>query len=154
MIILSIDPGASGGVAVHKDNKLIGYAKFTTENDIAQFISEYPIDYAYLEEVHAMPGQGVTSMFNFGANVGFYRGVLLALKIPFETVRPQKWQKEMRCMTKGDKNISKARAQELYPEVKMTHALADAILIGAYGCRTCWKNKGPRVEAPDLSFLS
>jgi hypothetical protein len=60
---------------------------------------------------------------------------LTAAGIPFERVRPQKWQQAMGCMTKGDKNVSKRRAQELYPQLKITHATADALLIATYGTR-------------------
>jgi hypothetical protein len=58
---------------------------------------------------------------------------LTAAGIPFERVTPQKWQKAMGCMTKGDKNVSKRRAQELFPQLKITHAIADALLIAEYG---------------------
>jgi Holliday junction resolvasome RuvABC endonuclease subunit len=82
-----------------------------------------------------MPRQGVSSTFKFGTSYGFLRGVLVALEVPFEAVTPAKWQRSMSCLTKGDKNVTKARAQELFPEVKVTHAIADALLIAEYGRR-------------------
>jgi hypothetical protein len=60
---------------------------------------------------------------------------LTAAGIPFERVRPQAWQKAMGCMSKGDKNITKRKAQELFPQIKVTHATADALLIATYGTR-------------------
>jgi hypothetical protein len=57
------------------------------------------------------------------------------LKIPFEEVSPVKWQKVMGCLSKGDKNVTKAAAQRLFPDIKITHAIADALLIAEYGRR-------------------
>ena len=142
MKIAGIDPGANGSCVVH-DNGVFTHQKFTTEGDMAQFIKEQAPDFCFLEEVHSMPGQGVSSVFSFGSNYGFYRGVLFALGIPFSTVPPAKWMRDMRCLTKGDKNISKRRAQELYPTVKMIHALADAYLICTYGVEVK-KGSNPR----------
>jgi len=90
---------------------------------------------AYLEQVSAMPGQGVTSCFTFGNGYGHLEMALTAAGIPFERVRPQKWQQAMGCMTAGDKNVSKRKAQELFPSVKITHSTADALLIAEYGRR-------------------
>jgi hypothetical protein len=58
---------------------------------------------------------------------------LTAAGIPFTRVRPQIWQKELNCLTGGQKNITKQRAQELFPSIKVTHAIADALLIAKYG---------------------
>jgi hypothetical protein len=57
---------------------------------------------------------------------------IVAAGIPFETVTPQKWQKTLGCLTKGDKNVSKRKAQELFPDIKITHAIADSLLIAHY----------------------
>ena len=78
---------------------------------------------------------GVTSAFTFGHGFGQIEMALTAAGIPFERLRPQAWQKAMGCMTKGDKNVSKRRAQELFPQIKVTHANADALLICEYGRR-------------------
>jgi hypothetical protein len=64
------------------------------------------------------------------------QAVLTALRVPYERVRPQAWQKAMGCLTKGDKNVSKRRAQELFPSLKVTHATADALLIAEFNRRT------------------
>ena len=79
---------------------------------------------------------GVKSAFTFGNGYGHLEMALTAAGIPFERVRPQVWQKEMGCLTKGDKNVSKRKAQELFPGTKVTHAIADSMLIAAYGERT------------------
>ena len=60
---------------------------------------------------------------------------LTAAGISFERIRPQVWQKSLGCMTGGDKNITKRRAQELFPQLKITHATADALLIAYYGTK-------------------
>jgi len=135
---LGIDPGMSGAcVLIPKDRAKVfplPYSKHTP-HDIAKFLRESGgIIKAYLEGVNAMPKQGVSSTFKFGENYGFWRGLLTGLEIPFERVYPLKWQTAMSCRTGGNKNISKARAQELFPKIKVTHAIADALLIAEY-CR-------------------
>ena len=90
---------------------------------------------AYIEKVGATPQMGVVSAFTFGRSYGWLLGVLDALRIPYEFVTPQKWQKAMGCLTGGDKNVSKAAAQRLWPSLKITHANADALLIAEYGRR-------------------
>lgn len=148
MIILGVDPGMSGALAVlpigddgHISAEPSAF-KFDslTERDIADLFWKCYLDsgeqlFAFIERVHSMPKQGVASSFKFGLSYGFLRGCLTTVGIPFEDVTPQKWQKLMGCMTKGDKNISKARAQQLFPRLKITHAIADALLIGECGRR-------------------
>jgi hypothetical protein len=128
----------SGGFAVLSKNKSSANAlafDHMTPSDIVTTLRGAKIEKAYLESVGAMPGQGVSSTFKFGVNYGWWQGVLLSLGIPFDRVAPAVWQGAMRCRTGGDKNISKARAQELFPQLKITHALADALLIAEYGRR-------------------
>lgn len=137
MHIIGIDPGQSGGIAILRQ----GFppqtiALKTTEADIYAWLPLFTDDYfAYIERVHSMPKQGVASSFKFGQNYGFLRGLLIAMRISFDEVTPQKWQKAMGCMSKGDKNVTKARAQQLFPQIKVTHAIADALLIAEYGRR-------------------
>jgi len=136
---LGIDPGKSGAcVILSEDLKQVIHLAYNkvTPHDIAAQIILYRevIVKAYFEGVNAMPGQGVSSTFKFGENYGFWRGLLTGLEIPFERVYPLKWQTAMSCRTGGNKNISKARAQELFPKIKVTHAIADALLIAEY-CR-------------------
>lgn len=137
-LIMGIDPGWSGGLAViDTDNGTIVAKSFTncTEKDIVDCIDSFKKDCinCYIEKVHAMPGQGVTSMFKFGHIYGLLRGTLMALNIPLIEISPMKWQTYLNCLTKGNKNITKAKAQQLYPQLKVTHATADAILIATYG---------------------
>lgn len=149
-VVFGIDPGQSGAISAIwlsdgkpflKSHKLNG-----TEADAREFIESFDLNgaFAVIERVHSMPKQGVSSSFKFGQSYGFLRGLLIGLKVPFSEVTPQQWQKYMCCMTKGDKNISKARAQQLWPHIKFTHANADSMLIAEYGKRT-----NPRAkEAP------
>ncbi|MCK9245234.1 MAG: hypothetical protein M0R74_15470 [Dehalococcoidia bacterium] len=140
---VGIDPGQSGGLAILTSTEIVNVIKFKdqTPADISD-IFEYLLSYdtcamfAFIEKVHAMPKQGVTSTFKFGVSYGFLQGMLVAHKIPYDFVTPQKWQKELGCMSKGDKNITKQKAQQLYPKMKITHAIADAILIAEYCRRT------------------
>lgn len=136
-IVIGIDPGQSGGIALARGE---GCWKLPeTEKDI------YDLLYSlrepnrgcdvWLEKVHSMPRQGVASSFKFGQNYGFLRGVVTALGFRLFEVTPQKWQKAMGCLTRGDKNVSKAAAQRLFPSLKITHATADALLIAEYGRR-------------------
>lgn len=140
-MFIGVDPGMSGGVAFmdHLGLEAIPF-KLHTPHDLVGFIetrvalSSGPV-ICFLEAVNAMPKQGVSSTFKFGVNYGWWQGVLTALGIPFRRVYPLKWQTAMSCRTGGNKNITKARAQELFPGVKITHAVADAILIAEYGRR-------------------
>ncbi len=136
-VFIGIDPGQSGGIAIvcemERSRTTLAYNMPDTESDTADILREYQqyaaITTCFIEAVHSMPKQGVASSFKFGRSYGFLRGLLIGLKIPFEEITPQTWQKEMNCRTGGDKNVSKAKAQQLWPELKITHALADALLL-------------------------
>ena len=151
MRVIGIDPGKSGGIAVAIMGESVCYPMPDTEKDTWELIvslhgghlEQKPDAYAYIEKVHAMPGQGVTSMFNFGMNYGMLRAFLVAAGIPFETVTPQKWQKFFGLIRKDKnetntqkKNRHKAKAQEIFPDLKITHKVADCLLIAEYGWRT------------------
>ena len=138
--ILGVDPGKSGGLALcggfGADPK--AWKMPETEADLVALLrgDSMPAGvFAYIEKVHAMPRQGVSSTFKFGMNYGGLRMALVACGIPFETVTPAKWQRAMSCLSKGDKNVTKRRAQELFPSIEVTHALADSLLIAEYGRR-------------------
>jgi len=109
--------------------------------------------FCYLEKAQAFPGsqkyircprclhsiktrqsQGVSSTFKFGMQYGTLKGILTALHIPFELIRPVDWQRALGCLTKGDKNVSKRKCQQLFPDIKATHAISDAVLIAEF-CR-------------------
>jgi crossover junction endodeoxyribonuclease RuvC len=96
------------------------------------------IDVAFIENVGAMPGQGVTSMFTFGHATGTVRGVLGALEIPVRLVTPQAWKKYVGLLNK-DKDAARSLAIQMWPEWRVLdkkgegQALADAALIARYG---------------------
>ena len=147
---IGIDPGQSGGIAIIPDNNPAKAWAIKMPETLADLwdtliefslnghgpIAKYQKVHACLERVHSMPGQGVVSSFKFGQGFGHLEMALTASGIPHTYVTPQKWQKELGCLTKGDKNVSKARAQQLFPHIKMTHAIADSLLIAEYCRRT------------------
>jgi len=143
---MGIDPGASGGCAVvYEEGKIARVFKFKglTLVDLNRQMCECKRDFApiaVLEKVHSMPGQGVSSTFKFGQNYGQLEMCLVGLKIPYTLVTPAKWQGVMSCRTKGDKNVTKAKAQQTWPGVKVIHAIADAMLLAEY-CRITERSK-------------
>jgi crossover junction endodeoxyribonuclease RuvC len=138
MTILGIDPGANGAIAWITNGKPCVEKMPDTLQDLWELLRDIAVEgqcVAYLEQVHSSPQMGVVSSFTFGNGFGRLEMALTAAGIPFERVRPQVWQKVMGCMTKGDKNVSKRRSQELFPQIKVTHAIADALLIASYGAK-------------------
>ena len=144
MTTIGIDAGKNGGIAWITDGKPCVEKMPDTLQDLWELIQDIYSDTfirnistikAYLEQVHSSPQMGVVSSFTFGNGFGHLEMALTAAGIPFERVRPQVWQKAMGCMTKGDKNVSKRKAQELFPSMKVTHATADALLIASYGTK-------------------
>jgi len=142
-LTLGIDPGWGGGAAlIGAEGQLRSVHSFTnmTEADIIDRISamrhEDPCGgdriTVYIESVHSMPKQGVSSSFKFGWIYGLLRGLVIG-QCRVIDVTPQKWQKALGCLTHGDKNISKAKAQQLFPGVKVTHSNADALCISYFG---------------------
>ena len=133
MIYFGIDPGKSGAIAAIVGSRACTYKMPDTEGDILEFFSRVPKDSKILiERLHGMPGMSGTAMFSFGRHYGSLRMGMLSLGLRFDDVPPQTWQKALGCLTKGDKNITKARAQELFPGVKCTHINSDALLIAEY----------------------
>lgn len=136
---IGIDPGASGAlVALGADGTVLSAAKMPeTERDVADWLREWGLGaaHAVIEHVHAMPKQGVSSSFKFGRCYGMLLMGLTCAGVPFTAVRSYVWQRQMQCLTKGDKNVSKRRAQQLFPDFRVTHATADALLIAEY-CRS------------------
>lgn len=153
--IIGIDPGASGGIAVLYASGSIDVQKMPeTERDLWDLLVERKrlADaevLVVLEQVQpgglsrekaegengVMHRMGAKSAFTFGRGVGRLEMAVIAAALRVERVRPQVWQKALGCMTKGDKNVSKRRAQELFPLLKVTHWNADALLIAEYGRR-------------------
>ena len=141
-MILGIDPGKNGAATLLSNTgQIIDIIEFnkTTEHDICEAIKEHKNIvsdlFCFIEKCHSMPKQGVSSSFKFGNVYGFIRGAITMSHVPFEFVTPQVWQKALGCLSKGDKNITKAKAQQLFPDEKITHSKADSILIAEYGRR-------------------
>lgn len=139
-IILGADPGIKGGLAVITPKGVIAVKMPETIRDLQEFFNQLtskanlPI-VAYLEMVASRPEQGVKSMFTFGRNYGNLEAAIMFSDIRLERVASHKWQGFLRCRTAGDKNVTKKKAQELFPRIKITHAVADALLIAEYGRR-------------------
>jgi Holliday junction resolvasome RuvABC endonuclease subunit len=136
--IIGIDPGKNGAIAWIRDGKPCVEKMPDTLQDLWELIRDIPQSEqckAYIEAVHSSPQMGVKSAFTFGQGFGRLEMALTAAGIPFERVRPQAWQKAIGCMSGGDKNVTKRRAQELFPSLTITHATADALLIAEYGRR-------------------
>jgi len=162
MIIFGVDPGVSGAICVLKNNKIIEVYEMPTMIDGKKNkrqvngaeVSNILIKEVYnskslaiedhenkakviVEHVTAMPGQGVTSMFNFGQSFGVIKGVCAALKMPIHFVRPVKWKKHFNLI-KTHKDASRTKVIEIYPNIssklsrKKDANKADAILIAKY----------------------
>jgi len=148
MRVLGIDPGASGALVLLENGQPIEWAAMPTTKigtatrvnaaALTDFIASCCCTHVYVEAVHAMPGQGVTSMFNFGHSCGTIMGVLGALGLPHTFVTPQKWKKAAGLIG-TDKDASRARALQLWPKWRdldkkaKGQAFADAALIAKYG---------------------
>ena len=155
MIIFGIDPGVSGAISVLENKKVIEVFDMPTMIDgkknkkqvngaqVTNIIkerldSEKEKEIAVVvEHVNAMPGQGVTSMFNFGQSFGVIKGICSALSLPIYFVRPTKWKKHFNLI-KTNKDASRTKVIEVYPEIssklsrKKDSNKADAILIARY----------------------
>lgn len=143
---IGIDPGQSGGIAILSNkNEVIKMP--STEKDIWEWFDFHKNNcFAIIEKVHSMPGQGVASTFKFGKGYGGLRMALIAAGIPFDEVTPRMWQKSLGITSKAKtesktefKNRLKAKAQQLFPQIKMTLSICDALLIAEYNRR---KQKG------------
>jgi len=149
--IIGCDPGKNGGIAWITDGKACVEKMPDTLQDLWELLENMAINSAidatkikaYIEQVSSSPQMGVVSAFSFGQGYGNLEMALTAAGIPFERVRPQVWQKALNCLTKGKKNVTKRRAQELFPAIKITHANADALLIAEYGRRNEAMHKVP-----------
>lgn len=85
---------------------------------------------AVIEAVHSAPKQGA---FRAGHCYGMLRGFLITLGVPFDEIAPERWQKDLRCRTRGDRNDTLALAREMWPGMRITHATADALLLAHWG---------------------
>ncbi len=155
MLVIGIDPGISGSICFFQDGKIIDVVEMPTMiegkknkkqvngsqtfNEISNRIKK--IDKkdikVVIEQVSAMPGQGVTSMFNFGQSFGILKGICSAMQLPMYFVRPAKWKKYFNLIN-SEKDASRARAIEVFPYFssqlsrKKDSNKADAILIASF----------------------
>ena len=157
MIIVGIDPGLKGAIATLSNGRpavrimptlKMGKSKLTLdERLIFQILKRRAeaIEHVFIEKVSAMPGQGVTSCFNFGCGWGVLRGICVGLQLPYTLVHPTTWKRVMcKDMPKGSKDTSIIIAKRLWPDVNLrptprsrkdSDGLADALLIAEYGRR-------------------
>jgi len=160
MLIIGIDPGLSGSICFLIDGKILDVIEMPTMtegkknkkqvngsqvfNEITKRTKEYQKNQVrvVIEQVSAMPGQGVTSMFNFGQSFGVLKGVCTAMQLPMYFVRPAKWKKYFNLIN-SEKDASRTRAIEIFPSFssslskKKDSNKADAILIASFYYETC-----------------
>ena len=155
MLVIGIDPGISGSICFFQDGKIIDVVEMPTMtegkknkkqvngsqifNEISYRIKK--IDKkdikVVIEQVSAMPGQGVTSMFNFGQSFGILKGICSAMQLPMYFVIPSKWKKYFNLLN-SEKDASRTRAIEIFPYFssqlsrKKDSNKADAILIASF----------------------
>jgi len=159
MLIIGIDPGLSGSICFFEEGKILDVVEMPTMtegkknkrqvngsqvyNEISKKIEQ--IDKknirVIIEQVSAMPGQGVTSMFNFGQSYGILKGICSAMQLPMYFVRPAKWKKYF-SLINSEKDASRTKAIEIFPyfslnlSKKKDSNKADAILIASYHYET------------------
>jgi crossover junction endodeoxyribonuclease RuvC len=153
LILIGIDPGVSGALSVYEHKKLIEVLDMPTMSEgkknkkqinsaqlsleIKKRVNGSDENAVVIEHVTAMPGQGVTSMFNFGQSFGVIKGICSALNLPVYFVRPVKWKKHFNLIG-SSKDASRTKAIEMFPSFSDNMARkkdankADAILIGRY----------------------
>ena len=145
-IYLGVDPGKNGGFAIIYT--IDGKVEDVMAKKCGKNAEEMALDMkvvlkskkynqieGVLELVHSFPGQGVVSMFSFGENYGKWKGVLSTLDINYRLVRPQEWMKFYNIPKTSKKHRKKHlydKAAELFPQLKMTYVIADALLIANY----------------------
>ena len=155
MLIIGIDPGVSGSICFLKDGKILDVIGMPVMNEgkknkkqvngaqiyneITKKINSNPETKTrvVIEHVTAMPGQGVTSMFNFGQSFGILKGICFAMRLPMFFVRPAKWKRYYNLIN-SEKDASRTRAIEIFPDFssqlskKKDSNKADAILIASF----------------------
>ena len=155
MLIIGIDPGISGSICFFEDGKIVDVIEMPTmiegkknkkQVNGSQIFNEFSEKIKKLdrkeikviiEQVSAMPGQGVISMFNFGQSFGILKGICSAMQLPMYFVRPAKWKKYFNLIN-SEKDASRTRAIEVFPyfsnqlSKKKDSNKADAILIASF----------------------
>ena len=155
MLIIGIDPGISGSICFFEDGRILDVVEMPTMtegkknkkqvngsqiyNEVSNRIKQRDKKEikVIIEQVSAMPGQGVTSMFNFGQSYGILKGICSAMRLPMYFVRPAKWKKYFNLIN-SEKDASRTRAIEIFPYFssqlsrKKDSNKADAILIASF----------------------
>jgi len=155
MLIIGIDPGISGSICFFEDGKILDVVEMPTMTEGKKNKKQVNGSQIYnevfkrikqtdkkeikviIEQVSAMPGQGVTSMFNFGQSFGILKGICSAMRLPMYFVRPAKWKKYFNLIN-SEKDASRTRAIEIFPYFssqlarKKDSNKADAILIASF----------------------
>ena len=161
MKIIGIDPGLSGAIAVLENNKVINIFDMPVMPDgkknkrqlnsaqLVKLLKDHILKNdeiaIVVEQVNAMPGQGVTSMFNFGQTFGAIKGISATLKLPIFFVRPSKWKKHFELIN-SSKDASRTKVIEMYPSFaeklskKKDVNKSDAILIARFFSETGFKD--------------
>ena len=157
MKIIGIDPGLSGAIAVLENNQVLNIFEIPVMSEgkknkkqlnsallvnlLKENINKEEEVAVVVEQVNAMPGQGVTSMFNFGQTFGALKGICAALELPIFFVRPSKWKKHFELIN-SSKDASRTKAIEMYPKLsnqlskKKDVNKSDAILIARFFSET------------------
>ena len=155
MLIIGIDPGISGSICFFQDGKIIDVVEMPTMTEGKKNKKQVNGSQIYneilertkkldkkdikvvIEQVSAMPGQGVTSMFNFGQSYGILKGICSAMQLPMYFVRPAKWKKYFNLIN-SEKDASRTKAIEIFPYFssqlsrKKDSNKSDAILIASF----------------------
>lgn len=158
LICLGVDPGIKGGLVISSQAKGVILAmpmpvsnREVNAKTIRFLLEEYRPDIAIVEEVHAMPGQGVTSMFQFGK---MYGGILTLVRSQCDhvfTVRPQKWKEAVLPGTLKDKQAAIDYCSDKYPSLNLVQprcriahdGIADAVCLADYGLYHLMKGNQP-----------
>ena len=155
MLIIAIDPGINGAICFFENGEVKDVFEMPTMaegkknkrqvnghqmyNELSYRIKKYNIQdiNVVVEQVSAMPGQGVTSMFNFGLSFGVIKGICAAMQLPIFFIRPAKWKKHFELIN-SQKDASRTKAIEMFPKIssilskKKDSNKADAILIASF----------------------
>ena len=164
MLVIGIDPGISGSICFLEDGKILDVIEMPIMNEGKKNKKQVNGSQIYneileriktlekknirviIEQVSAMPGQGVTSMFNFGQSFGILKGICSAMQLPMFFVRPAKWKKYFNLIN-SEKDASRTRAIEIFPyfsaqlSKKKDNNKADAILLASFFYETYKKEE-------------
>jgi len=163
MLVIAIDPGISGSICFFKEGKVVDVIEMPNMaegkknkrqvngaqiyNEISLRIKNFSKEEikVVIEQVSAMPGQGVTSMFNFGQSFGVLKGICSAMQLPTYFVRPAKWKKYFNLIN-SEKDASRTKAIQIFPYIssqlskKKDANKADAILLASFFFETYQSN--------------